>query len=139
MVIVWWRPARRPRLREARHSSRRLPPAWAGRRALSGSSPSPRARREARGRGGYDGPQRGPRQRADSPERRCATLLAAPDTGLISPQRLSHLVRRGAALAEITPPPAARPLYGINPAMPFAGPIATAIAITTRDAYAVSS
>ena len=59
-------------------------------------------------------------------------LLAPPGTGLISPQRVGYLVRRGAALAEIAAPPAARPLYGINPATPFAAAVATRCVVTTH-------
>lgn len=67
------------------------------------------------------------------------SLLAPPGAGLISPQRVGHLVRRGAALADLATPPAGRPRYGINPATPFAGAIATAIAVTTPDDPALAA
>ena len=57
-------------------------------------------------------------------------LLGRPGTWWISPQRLAHLVRRGAALADVGPPPAARPLYGINPATPFAADLTSHASVT---------
>lgn len=45
------------------------------------------------------------------------------------PQRFAHLVRRGADLIGIGPPKAARPLYGVNPATPFAAAVATKCAV----------
>jgi hypothetical protein len=58
------------------------------------------------------------------------SLLARPSTGPTSPQRLAYLVRRGALLVRLAPPKAARPLYGINPATPFAAAVATRGAVT---------
>ena len=68
----------------------------------------------------------------DNPHRG-QTLFAPPGKWWTSPQRLAHLVGRGAALTGISPPPAARPLYGINPATPFAAAIATRCTVTTTD------
>lgn len=57
-------------------------------------------------------------------------LLGRPGSWWISPQRLAHLVRRGAALADVGPPPAARPLYGINPAIRFASDLTSHASVT---------
>jgi len=57
-------------------------------------------------------------------------LLAHHGSWLITPQRLAHLVRRGAALAEVDLPPAARPLYGINPATRFASDLTSQASVT---------
>lgn len=48
----------------------------------------------------------------------------------LSAQRLAHLVARGAALTGISPPIAARPLYGFHPATPFAATVAQATRVT---------
>ena len=59
-------------------------------------------------------------------------LFADSGQPYISPQRFAHRVARGAALTGISPPTAARPLYGFNPATPFAATVARATSVTDR-------
>lgn len=66
----------------------------------------------------------------DNPSSR-QPLFAPTGSYWTSSQRLAHLVRRGAALVGVGPPAAARPLYGINPATPFAAAVTTRAAVTT--------
>lgn len=60
----------------------------------------------------------------------CQPLLAGPGHSYLSAQRLAHRVARGATLTGISPPTAARPLYGMHPAAPFAATVAQATSIT---------
>ncbi|MGH3505091.1 MAG: hypothetical protein ACRDQA_29990 [Nocardioidaceae bacterium] len=66
------------------------------------------------------------------PRARC--LLTVPGHPLLDTQSLAHLIRRGAALAEIDPPPAARPLTGLNPARLFAEQATRSMTITPATA-----
>ncbi|MGH3502999.1 MAG: hypothetical protein ACRDQA_19215, partial [Nocardioidaceae bacterium] len=47
-------------------------------------------------------------------------LFTVPGHSLLGTQSLAHLIRRGATLAEVPVPPAARPLYRLNPSRLFA-------------------
>ena len=57
-------------------------------------------------------------------------LFARPGHVYLSAQRLAHLVARGSRLAGIGPPKAARPIYGRNPATPFAATVVRATSVT---------
>ncbi|MGH3098878.1 MAG: hypothetical protein ACRDMV_23065 [Streptosporangiales bacterium] len=66
------------------------------------------------------------------PRARC--LLTIHGHPLLGTQSLAHLIRRGAALAEVDPPPAARPLTGLHPAPLFAEDVTAGITITASPA-----
>ncbi|MBW0105277.1 hypothetical protein [Pseudonocardia sp. KRD291] len=57
-------------------------------------------------------------------------MFAPPGHLYLSAQRLAHRVARGATLAGISPPTAARPLYGIHPATPFGATVAQVASVT---------
>lgn len=57
-------------------------------------------------------------------------MFAQPGHLYLSAQRLAHRVARGATLAGISPPTAARPLYGIHPATPFGATVAQVASVT---------
>lgn len=59
-------------------------------------------------------------------------LFAPTGRVFASVRRLAHMIGRGAALAGITPPNAARPLHGCHPASPFTPNIARHVTVTDQ-------
>lgn len=60
----------------------------------------------------------------------CPHLLAPPGRDWQTAQRFAHAVTRGARLCDLAAPPGARPLYGVNPASPFAAGYTTSCSVT---------
>ena len=66
------------------------------------------------------------------PPRSGQPLLAPTDEAWVSAPRLAHMIGRGAALAGIAPPKAARPVHGHRPANPFAADVARRVSVTEQ-------